>query len=207
MTAAAHVPDDERSNHTIDPFRELVPWIPGHARTALDIGCGEGFAARTLARRGLHVTAIDLDEPSLAAAREQDTAGIDYRLGDFLTDDALTRAAGTFDAVTALAVLHHVDLEAGFMRCRELLASGGTLLVVGCAASELPRDVGREAAAAAAELWSRLRRRPRWEQPSPTVWPPPVTYSAVRAAAERIFPGALYQRRLSWRYTLVWRKP
>jgi SAM-dependent methyltransferase len=207
VIATPHVPDDQRSNHTIDAFREVLPWIPEHARTALDIGCGEGFAARALARRGLQVTAVDLDEPSLAAALEQDTTGIDYRRGDFLTDNALTRAAGSFDAVTALAVLHHVDLAAGLERCRELLAPGGTLLVVGCAASELPRDFPREAAAMAAEQWRRLGGRRRWEQPSPTVWPPPVTYSEVRAAAQRILPGALYQRRLMWRYTLVWRKP
>lgn len=204
---AAHVPDAERSNHSIDAFRDLMPWLLDHYRTALDIGCGEGFAARALAARGLHVRAVDRDEPSLAAAREQDTTGIDYRLVDFLTDDALTRAAGTFDVVTAVAVLHHVDLDAGLIRCRELLAPGGTLLVVGCAASEFPRDAGRELAAVAVQGWRRLTGRRMWDHPSPTLWPPPVTYSQVREAAERIVPGALFQRRLMWRYTLVWRKP
>jgi SAM-dependent methyltransferase len=207
VKVAAFVPDAERSNHTIDYFRELLPRIPSQARTALDIGCGEGFAARALASRGLEVTAVDLNEPSLAAAREQDTTGIDYRLADFLTDDALTRAAGSFDVVTALAVLHHVDLDAGLLRCRELLGPGGTLLVVGCAASELRRDSWREVAAVAADKWARLRGRPRWDHPSPTVWPPPVTYSEVRDAAARIMPGANFERRLLWRYTIEWTKP
>jgi len=80
------------------------------------------------------------------------------------------------------------------------------LLVVGCAASELPRDVFREAAAVAAHQVDRLRK-PHWEHSSPTVWPPPVTYRQVEAAAKAFLPGADFRRRLLWRYTLTWVKP
>lgn len=207
MTAPEQVPDDERSNHTIDAFRSLLSQIGDDARTALDVGCGEGFAARELARRGLDVLAVDLDETSLEAARAQDTTGIEYRRADFLADERLTRAAGTFDVVTALAVLHHVDLEAGLTRCREMLSPGGTLLVVGLAASTGPRDVGWDFASVAAQTWSRLMGHRVWEHPSPTVWPPPTTYAQVRETAERMLPGAEFRRRVKWRYTLVWRKP
>lgn len=198
----AHVADDERHNHTIDYFRELLPLIPASARTALDVGCGEGFAARALAARGLAVTAIDVDAPSLALAREQDTAGIAYVEADFMATDL----PGPFDVITILAVLHHLPMEAALERIRAVLAPGGTLLIVGLAASDLPRDAGWEVAAVVAHNLGRLRRS-EWEQPSPTLWPPPVSYREVCDAAARILPGSSFRRRVKWRYTLTWTKP
>jgi 2-polyprenyl-3-methyl-5-hydroxy-6-metoxy-1,4-benzoquinol methylase len=196
---AEYVPDAERHNHTIDYFRELLAAVPRRAVTALDIGCGEGFAARALAARGLAVSAVDIDEHSLELARSQDSTGIAYRRADVLADDI----GGPFDVVTALAVMHHLPLEAGLERVKALVAPGGVLLVVGCAASTLPRDSGRELAAIIAHQAGRVTHR-TWEQPSPTVWPPPVTYDEVSTAAARILPGSEFRRRLLWRYTLTW---
>jgi len=196
------VPDAARRNHTIDAFRGLLPHIPQGARTALDVGCGEGFAARALAARGLAVTAIDLHEPSLERARSQDTAGIAYLNADVMT----AQLPGGYDVITALAVLHHLPLEESLRRLKELLAPGGVLLVVGLAASVMPRDVGWEAAAAVAHQVGRLTHS-TWEQPSPTVWPPPATYAQVRDAAARVLPGSRFRRRVQWRYTLTWVKP
>jgi hypothetical protein len=50
-------------------------------------------------------------------------------------------------------------------------------------------------------------RKGLWEQPSPTVRPPPGTHEGTRRLAGRVLPGARYRRRLLWRYTLVWTKP
>lgn len=199
---SVHVPDAERRNHTIDCFRGLLPLIPATALTALDVGCGEGFAARALAARGLAVTAVDLDEPSLDAAREQDTTGITYLNADVMNQDL----PGGYHVITALAVLHHLPLEASLERLKTLLAPGGTLLVVGCAASVMPKDLGWEAVAVTAHQASRLTHR-TWDHPSPTVWPPPVTHAQVREAAASILPGSSYRRRVLWRYTLTWVKP
>jgi len=196
------IPDTERRNHTIDYFRELLPLIPSTASTALDVGCGEGFAARALAAHGLAVTAVDPDAPSLDLARSQPSEGITYLEADVMTA-ALT---GRYDVVTALAVLHHLPMEAALERFAALLAPGGTLLVVGLAASDLPRDVGREAAAILAHQMGRLTHR-EWEQPSPTVWPPPVNYARVREASGRLLPGSRFRRRVKWRYTVTWTKP
>ena len=196
------VPDASRRNHTIDYFRELLPLIPGTARTALDVGCGEGFGARALAARGLAVTAIDPDEPSLEIARSQDSTGITYLNGDVMT----AQLPGGYDVVTALAVVHHLDLVAALDRFKTLLAPRGTLLVVGLAASDLPRDAGWELAAVVSHQLGRLTHR-EWKQPSPTVWPPPTSYAEVRDASQRILPGSTFRRRAKWRYTLTWVKP
>jgi 2-polyprenyl-3-methyl-5-hydroxy-6-metoxy-1,4-benzoquinol methylase len=196
------VPDADRRNHTIDYFRDLLPLVPAAASTALDVGCGEGFAARALAANGLTVTAVDPDGPSLNLARAQSQDGISYVEADVMT----LQLPGNYDVLTALAVLHHLPMDAAFERFKGLLAPGGTLLIVGLAASDLPRDVGWEAAAVLAHQAGRLTHR-EWEQPSPTVWPPPATYVQVRDASARVLPGSRFRRRVKWRYTLTWTKP
>ena len=197
-----HVSDAERRNHTIDYFRGLLPLVPTGARSALDVGCGEGFASRALAARGLTVTALDLDVPSLALAREQHTEGIMYLEADVMTADL----PGGYDVITMLAVLHHLPMDQALERAKDLLAPGGVLLVVGLAASQLPRDAGWEIAAVVTHQAGRLTHKD-WEQPSPTLWPPPATYAQVRRAAARILPGSEFRRRAKWRYTLTWVKP
>ena len=197
------VPDDDRWNHSIRYWRELLPQVPAHARTALDVGCGDGFASRSLAARGLTVTGIDPHAASIADARAQGGEGVTYVQDDVMTAEL---APTGYDVVAAIAVLHHLPLEAGLVRVRDLVAPGGQLLVVGCAASDMPRDTLREAAAMVANQVDRLRH-PQWEHASPTVWPPPVTYRQVATAARAILPGADFRRRTLWRYTLTWVKP
>jgi 2-polyprenyl-3-methyl-5-hydroxy-6-metoxy-1,4-benzoquinol methylase len=201
LLVTPHVPDAERRNHTIVYFRELLGVLPPHG-TALDVGCGEGFAARALAARGLTVTAIDPHGPSLELARQQETTGITYLEADVMTADL----PGDYAAITALAVLHHVPLGPALARFKELLSPGGVLLVVGLAASSMPKDLPRELAAVVAHNVGRLTHR-EWEQPSPTVWPPPTSYDEVREASGRLLPGSVFTRRLKWRYTLTWVKP
>jgi hypothetical protein len=63
-----------------------------------------------------------------------------------------------------------------------------------------------QAAAIIANLGCTLTRT-CWEQPAPTVWPPPCGYAEMRALARHELPGARYRRHLLWRYSLLWVKP
>lgn len=56
------------------------------ARSLLDAGCGTGRVGRELARRGLDVVGVDLDDVMLATARAK-APGVDWRLGDLATID------------------------------------------------------------------------------------------------------------------------
>ena len=167
------------------------------------MGCGEGLLIRALRARAGHVTGIDRDEASIAAARGGDGAGVDFVAGDFLTHPF---APGSFDLVASVAALHHMDTRAALGRMRDLLRPGGVLAVVGLGRSRYPRDLPRELLAVVADRAIKLRRT-HWESTAPTIWPPPETYAAVRAGAARVLPGARMRRRLLWRYTLVWTKP
>ncbi|WP_026315868.1 class I SAM-dependent methyltransferase [Actinokineospora enzanensis] len=187
-----------RWNHNIHYHPRILRAVPAEVRDALDVGCGEGMLARALRRRVPKVTGIDLHAPSVEEAAGYDD-DIDYVVGDFLTHRF---EPGSFDVVTSVATLHHVDAETGLARLRELVRPGGVLAVVGLARGSLPYT----ARGMAASTLHRLVKG-HWEHPSPTVWPPPETFTRMRELSEDLLPGSHYRRHVLLRYSLVWRKP
>ncbi|MBP2330191.1 SAM-dependent methyltransferase [Kibdelosporangium banguiense] len=192
--------DENRWNHNIHYHPLVLASVQDGARTALDVGCGEGMLTRALRRKVPEVVGLDLDEPSVELARgfKDD---ISYVVGDVLTHDF---PAG-FDFIASVATVHHMDAEAALTRLRTLLRPGGRLVIIGCARFEwrgLPFEL---AGVVAHRVYKRTRSH--WEHPSPTVWPPPETYSGMRSLATRLLPGAKYRRHALWRYSLTWAKP
>jgi hypothetical protein len=118
----------------------------------------------------------------------------------------LVEMPDTFNMITSVAALHHMDARAALDRMCQLLALGGTLAIIGLARSRLPADLSREAAAVVAHRGYKLTRT-YWEQPSPVVWPQAHTYAEMHALAQQVLPGARYRRHLLWRYSLIWTKP
>ncbi len=124
-----------------NPNAQLVAEVAGLAPgTALDVGCGEGGDVIWLARRGWTVTGADFSATGLArAARHAEQAGVADRV-DWWQVDARTFAAGgrSYDLVTS----HFLHPPDGAMvqvtrRLAGAVASGGHLLVVGHAPSEV----------------------------------------------------------------------
>lgn len=195
-------PSAERWNHNIHYHRVILEAVPGGARRALDVGCGDGTLARELRAVVPRVTAIDADPGSIAVARRHD-GDVDYVIGDFLTHPF---EPASFDLVASIATLHHMDAATALARMRDLLVPGGTLAIVGLARTDLPRDLPfAVAGAVAARIFKRTRIYS--DHTSPTVWPPPESFHSMRALAHRALPGARYRRRLLWRYSLFWTKP
>ena len=194
--------------------RVILDAIPPGCEHALDIGCGTGALTRRLRPLIPHVTGIDRDEQSIELARSHPGAGdIGYLLGDFLLTSF---EPGSFDLVTSIASLHHMDAEAGLRRMTELLRPGGVLAIVGVARGSSPADLGLVVPALPG-IWLR-RARDAWKRPSaaarpavayqpPVVWPPPMTYQEIRQLVTRVLPAARYRRQLYRRYSLVWTKP
>ena len=199
------VADEQRWNHNLHYHPVIFDALPANGCTrALDVGCGEGTLTRRLRSLVPDVTGIDPDEASIALARSHPRSGdITYLVGDVLS---YPFEPESFDLVTAVAALHHMDAGVALARIRDLLAPGGVLAVIGLARSNLPADIPIEVVAAIAHRWHSSRKG-LWEQPSPTVWPPPETYRAMRRVAHRVLPGARYRRHLVWRFSLVWAKP
>ena len=99
------------SLHAINPLR--MAFIERYSdpgdQSVLDVGCGGGILAESLARSGAQVTALDLAEDVIAVARDHapEYLEIDYRVAD------VTRFgpehAGRFDVATCMEMLEHVD--------------------------------------------------------------------------------------------------
>ncbi len=118
---------------------------------------------------------------------------------------------GQYDAVTAIAVVHHLPLAATLERMRLLLGPGGTIVIVGCYRTATRRDYLVDLVAIPANMivgWvkSSGASDARVAMSAPTA-PAQMTLAEVRQVAARVLPGAQVRRRLFWRYTLVYRPP
>jgi 2-polyprenyl-6-hydroxyphenyl methylase / 3-demethylubiquinone-9 3-methyltransferase len=123
-------PDGEfRPLHEINPLR--LDWIRQHVQLSganvVDIGCGGGILAESMAAAKATVTGIDMAEAALAVARlhlHESKADVEYRQAT--AEELAAAEAGSFDVVTCLEMLEHVPDPAQVIRsCAELVKPGG----------------------------------------------------------------------------------
>ncbi|HSG90413.1 MAG TPA: bifunctional 2-polyprenyl-6-hydroxyphenol methylase/3-demethylubiquinol 3-O-methyltransferase UbiG [Pseudomonadales bacterium] len=96
----------------------------------LDIGCGGGLLAETMARAGATVTGIDVTARNLEIARvHAATAGIDVAY-EHVSAEALAARGEQYDLVLNMEVVEHVADLPGFMDAAgALVAPGGHMFV------------------------------------------------------------------------------
>lgn len=115
--------------HDINPLRAnyIDQRSPVAQRKILDVGCGGGILAESLAHRGAEVTGIDMGEAPLAVGRLhalETGVKVDYRC--ITAEDLAQEAAQAFDIVTCLEMLEHVPDPASVVNaCAQLVKTGG----------------------------------------------------------------------------------
>ncbi len=195
-------------NHNRHYHSVVLSAVPAGCERALDVGCGLGELTRALSDRVARVTGIDRDERSIEIARkrsESHSERVQYIAGDFLT---VPFEPESFDVVTAVASLHHMDTTPAVTRMRDLLRPGGVLAVIGLASRGSPLDLAVEVPAIVANRLHQLSGAATYEAYRPPVMAPlRCSYQQMRALLCRMLPGARYRRHLYWRYSLVWTKP
>jgi len=87
----------------------------------LDVGCGTGKVAVSLAERGLSVLGVEVDERMAEVARGH---GIDVRVTAFEDWDSAGRA---FDLITCGDAWHWIEPARGVAKAAEVLEAGGTI--------------------------------------------------------------------------------
>lgn len=118
-----------RPLHEINPLR--LGWINGRAplagKTVVDIGCGGGILAESMAKSGANVTGIDLSEKALKVADLHSLeSGAQVRYELIAAEELAEREAGRYDVVTCMEMLEHVpDPAAIVAACAKLAKPGG----------------------------------------------------------------------------------
>jgi 2-polyprenyl-6-hydroxyphenyl methylase/3-demethylubiquinone-9 3-methyltransferase len=121
---------DFRPLHEINPLR--LDWIDGLApligRRVLDVGCGGGILADSMARRGADVLGIDLAAKALRVAQlhaaEAATPRVAYR--EVAVEALALEMPRQFDVVTCMEMLEHVPEPSSVVAaCATLLKPGG----------------------------------------------------------------------------------
>ncbi|MCW5297992.1 bifunctional 2-polyprenyl-6-hydroxyphenol methylase/3-demethylubiquinol 3-O-methyltransferase UbiG [Herbaspirillum lusitanum] len=118
-----------RPLHEINPLR--LEWINARAalsgKSVVDVGCGGGILAESMARKGARVTGIDLSEKALKVADLHGMeSGIQVRYEKIAAEDLAAREPGQFDVVTCMEMLEHVPDPASIVRaCTAMVKPGG----------------------------------------------------------------------------------
>ncbi len=117
--------------HQINPLRlNYIDRLVGLAgKRVIDIGCGGGILAESMAAKGAVVTGIDLSDKPLKVAKLhllESGQTVDYRL--IATEDIAREQPGNYDCVTCMEMLEHVpDPSSTVLACAELAKPGAQL--------------------------------------------------------------------------------
>lgn len=115
--------------HDINPLRlDYIDRRAGlNGKTVLDVGCGGGILAESMAVRGAAVTGIDLAEKSLKVAKLhllESGVKVDYQW--IAVETLAAERPASFDVVTCMEMLEHVpDPESVVHACAKLVKPGG----------------------------------------------------------------------------------
>lgn len=117
--------------HAINPLR--LNYIDDHAqlknKRVLDVGCGGGILAESMARRGAKVKGIDLGAGPLSVASLHaldSQVEVDYQ--QISVEALAAQEAGQYDVVTCMEMLEHVPAPESVIRaCAQLVKPGGAV--------------------------------------------------------------------------------
>jgi 2-polyprenyl-6-hydroxyphenyl methylase/3-demethylubiquinone-9 3-methyltransferase len=118
-----------RSLHAVNPLRTDFISQVSHLRDrrVLDVGCGAGLLAESLARLGAQVTGIDLALDLLEMARSHASQkGLLVAYRRLSAEQLAEQQPGSYDVVTCMEVLEHIPQPASVVAaCARLLKPGG----------------------------------------------------------------------------------
>jgi 2-polyprenyl-6-hydroxyphenyl methylase/3-demethylubiquinone-9 3-methyltransferase len=122
---------DFKPLHDINPVR--LNFIAERAdlsnAKAVDVGCGGGILAESMAEAGARVTGMDMAGSPLSVARlHAMETGVEVEYLESTAEALAAERPGQYEIVTCLEMLEHVpDINSTIAACAELAAPGGAL--------------------------------------------------------------------------------
>ena len=119
--------------HDINPLRVnyINDLFPLDKQNILDVGCGGGILAESMAKLGGNVTGIDQSEIAIKIAQlhaKENNLSINYKLLNI--EDFLKKDSSKFDVITCLEMIEHVpDPVSITTSCSKKLKKNGRLYV------------------------------------------------------------------------------
>jgi len=119
--------------HDINPLRVnyINDLFPLNEKNILDVGCGGGILAESMARLGGNVTGIDQSDIAIKIAKlhaKENNLSIHYKLLNI--EDFLIKDSNKFDVITCLEMIEHVPDPASIIKsCAKKLKKNGRLYV------------------------------------------------------------------------------
>ena len=118
--------------HEINPLRlDYIDRRSGglKEKNIIDVGCGGGILAESMAQRGAKVTGIDMGKAPLQVAKlhkHESCVEVDYQ--QITAEEMAQQHPGKFDVVTCMEMLEHVPDPASVIKaCAQLVKPGGTV--------------------------------------------------------------------------------
>jgi len=117
--------------HDINPLR--LDYIDQHAgvtgKKIVDVGCGGGILAESMARRGAVVTGIDAGQAPLTVAKLHALeAGVQINYQQKTAETLASEQPGKYEIVTCMEMLEHVPNPASVIQaCADLAKPGAQL--------------------------------------------------------------------------------
>lgn len=119
--------------HDINPLRVnyINDLFPLDKQNILDVGCGGGILAESMAKLGGNVTGIDQSEIAIKIAQlhaKENNLSINYKLLNI--EEFLKKDSSKFDVITCLEMIEHVPDPASIITsCSKKLKKNGRLYV------------------------------------------------------------------------------
>jgi ubiquinone/menaquinone biosynthesis C-methylase UbiE len=144
LAIGAEVVDRKSGEVIIDSARKelLKRWLAGKSGFFLDYGCGEGSFSRFIAREfRTEVVGVDVSSRMVAYASTKVKAqALNYLVADC---HALPFKNGSFEAIVAIGIFHHLNLQKAVFECSRVLRRTGVLITFEPNSLGLLSSIGR----------------------------------------------------------------
>jgi 2-polyprenyl-3-methyl-5-hydroxy-6-metoxy-1,4-benzoquinol methylase len=204
----------EAWNHNRHYHRYLLGRLPAEKALVLDVGCGAGDFCRALAPLCGAVIGIDVSPAMIREARSRtDSTKVEYRVQ--AAEECLGGVTEKYDAIIAIASLHHMDMDLFFAKAKGALKPGGVLMVLDLYEPRSIFDYALSLFAVPANIVFSLVKNGRIgaSKEEKEAWRDHNRYDSysslrdIASSASRILGRASIRRHLFWRYSLIYAKP